>query len=301
MKNPKIFYMGLLLLVTFFWGVTFPLIKIALGFISPVSFLVIRFLASSLLLLPFVIRNRSLRRARDIRLGISAGFLLFLGYFFQTVGLNYTTASQSGIITGLYVVLLPFISLIYLKLRPDRVSVFASFLAFAGLIVMSAGDLENSGIQFGDVLTIISAVAYAFQIAYVSKYSSTLDTYVFTFYQLLSVAVFSSIFLPFMGSPFAINYFVVFTVLFTAIFAGIFAIFVSNKSLIYVEPTAAGVIFVGEPVFAAITSVIITGQELGIYTVIGGTVMIFAMFLTTFRNYLMGKRAIPVATAKIEN
>ncbi|MGC8506410.1 MAG: DMT family transporter [Thermoplasmata archaeon] len=300
MKNPKIFYMGLLLLVTFFWGVTFPLIKITLGFISPVSFLIIRFLASSVLLLPFVVRNRSLRRARDIRLGISAGFLLFLGYFFQTVGLNYTTASQSGIITGLYVVLLPIISLVYLKLRPDRVSVVASFIAFAGLIVMSAGDLGNSGIQFGDVLTIVSAVAYSFQIAYVSKYSSSLDTYVFTFYQLLSVAIFSSIFLPFMGSPFTINYSVIFTVLFTAIFAGIFAIFVSNRSLIYVEPTAAGVIFVGEPVFAAITSVMITGQELGIYTVIGGTVMIFAMFLTTFRNYLIGKKAF-TSISKIGN
>ncbi|MFG1519012.1 MAG: DMT family transporter [Thermoplasmataceae archaeon] len=290
MTNQKIFYMALLLLVTFFWGVTFPLIKITLGFVSPVSFLVIRFLVSALILLPFVIRNKSLMRSRDIKLGISAGFLLFVGYFFQTVGLNYTTASQSGIITGLYVVLLPFISLVYLKLRPDRISIMASFIAFAGLIIMSAGNLGNSGIQLGDVLTVISAVAYAFQIAYVSKYSSSLDSLVFTFYQLLSVALFSSIFLPFMSSPFTVNYFVIFTILFTAVFAGVLAIFISNRSLIYIEPTAAGVIFVGEPVFAAVTSVIITGQILGIYTVVGGTIMIFAMFITTFRNYLMGRR-----------
>jgi drug/metabolite transporter (DMT)-like permease len=292
MTNQKIFYMALLLLVTFFWGVTFPLIKITLGFVSPVSFLVIRFLVSAVILLPFVIRNKSLMRSRDIKLGISAGFLLFVGYFFQTVGLNYTTASQSGIITGLYVVLLPFISLVYLKLRPDRVSIMASFIAFAGLIIMSAGNLGNSGIQIGDVLTVISAVAYAFQIAYVSKYSSSLDSTVFTFYQLLSVALFSSIFLPFMGSPFTVNYFVIFTILFTAVFAGVFAIFISNRSLIYVEATAAGVIFVGEPVFAAVTSVVITGQVLGIYTVVGGTIMIFAMFITTFRNYLMGRRIV---------
>ncbi len=286
--NRKLFYLGMLLLVTFFWGVTFPVIKISLEYVNPVVFLILRFAISSIVMLPFLAGNHSLRRANDIKLGISAGFLLFLGYFLQTVGLQYTTSSQSGIITGIYVVLLPLISYIYLKRSPARIEVLASFVAFAGLIIMSAGSIDNPSYFFGDILTVISAVAYAFQIAFVSKYSAGLDTKVFTFYQLFSVALFSSFFLPFYLTSVVINDYVLFTLFFTAILAGVLAIFITNRSLVYVEPTAAGVIFVGEPVFAAIASVLIIGTPLGIYTLIGGTVMVLAMFMTTFDSYLRG-------------
>lgn len=296
--NRKLFYLGMLLVVTFFWGVTFPVIKISLEYMNPVVFLILRFSISSLVMLPLIARSRSLRQRNDIIRGFSAGFLLFLGYFLQTAGLQYTSSSQSGIITGIYVVLLPLVSYVYLRKFPARVEVVASFLAFGGLIIMSAGSIANPSYFLGDMLTIISAVAYTFQIAYVSKYSAGLDTGVFTFYQLLSVALFSSLFLPFYLSGVSVNGFVIFTLFFTAILAGVLAIFITNRSLAYVEPTAAGVIFVGEPVFAAMASVIIIGTPLGIYTLIGGSIMVLAMFITSFGGYLRDlsrRKALPQA------
>ena len=298
MNNQKMIYMGLILLVTFFWGVTFPLIKIALEYISPVVFLALRFSVSAIMLVPFILKSRRLLERRIARIGITAGIFLFLGYYFQTVGLEYTTAANSGIITGIYVVLLPFISFAYLKIRASKLDVVASALAFAGLFIMSASSLalKNSTVDLGDILTVICGVAYAVQIAYVSKYSGGLDSTVFTFYQILTVAVLSAVFIPtYSTALLTLNTMVVFVIVFTALFGGVLAYFITTKALIYVEPTSAGIIFVGEPIFAAISAVIIGGEVLGPLTIMGGSVMVFAMLLTSVDKYLSHRRALTVS------
>lgn len=291
MTRGKTYYLLLLLLVTFFWGITFPLIKVSLQYIGPVDFLALRFFVSAAIMLPFVL----VRKMENIRLtakySFIAGLLLFLGYYFQTVGLVYTTPAKSGIITGIYVVLLPLISYTYLRKKAGRIDVLASVVAFAGLIIMSIGSVGNAGVQFGDVLTLICAVAYAYQIAYVSKHSGEVDSVNFTFFQLLFVSVFSLIAIPtYEPYLFELNSYVIFTVVFTAFFAGILAYYVSNKALIYVEPSAAGIIFVGEPVFATLTSVVLNVEQIGIYIIAGGSLMVSAMFITTFYRYLSEKK-----------
>lgn len=297
MSNKNQFlYLALLLLVTFFWGLTFPIIKTAISFISPVLFLSFRFLVSAALLLPFL-RNRNAFSRTNMKYGIIAGSLLFIGYYFQTVGLEFTAAAKSGIITGTYVVLIPVISYFYLKKRIRRMDSIASFMAFVGLIIMSAGNVSNPQMQLGDILTLICAFGYAFQVAYVSKHSKNLDSTVFTFYQILMVGVLSTIALPTypLGHQ-VFNYYVVFAILFTAAFAGVIGYYINTKALVFVEPTTAGIIFVGEPIFAAVTSVIINKEVLGILGIIGGGVMVLAMFMTTFDKYLANRRvkkAIP--------
>lgn len=293
MNRGKTYYLLLLLLVTFFWGVTFPLIKVSLQYIGPVDFLALRFSVSAAIMLPFVLLRKGGNTRLTVRYGFIAGLLLFAGYYFQTVGLVYTTPAKSGIITGIYVVLLPLISYTYLKKRASRIDVIASVIAFAGLIIMSLSSVGDAGVQLGDILTLICAVAYAYQIAYVSKHSGEVDSVNFTFFQLLFVAVFSLIALPtYEPYLFELNTYVIFTVLFTALFAGILAYYVSNRALIYVEPSAAGIIFVGEPVFAAISSVMLNVEQIGPYIIAGGSLMVSAMFITTFYRYVSEKRAV---------
>ena len=143
--DRKILYMGLLLSVTFFWGVTFPVVKVALGYIGPGPFLALRFLAATIMLAFFVRRGKGFLAPSNIKHGMVAGFLLFIGYYFQTVGLEYTSAAASGIITGAYVVILPLMSYLYLKTKVSRVDLFASIIAFGGLILMSLGSVSNLG------------------------------------------------------------------------------------------------------------------------------------------------------------
>ena len=289
--DRKIFYMGMLLLVTFFWGVTFPVVKVALGYIGPGPFLALRFLAATIMMAFFVRRGKGFLSPTNIKHGMVAGFLLFIGYYFQTVGLEYTSAAASGIITGAYVVILPLMSYLYLKTKVSRVDLFSSIIAFGGLILMSIGSLSNLGTELGDLLTLICAVGYALQIAYVSKHSRNINSSTFTFYQIAAVTIFSTISIPFTpGGLGTVNLYVAFAIIFTAIFGSVFGYYVSTVALIYVEPTAAGIIFVAEPIFAALAAVVLAHEHLGIYVILGGAVMIMAMFLTSLDKYLKGRR-----------
>ena len=289
--EKKLFYMLMLLLVTFFWGVTFPIIKTALQYVSADAFLAFRFLIATALMGILVRKGGDFRKRRNILTGFIAGFLLFLGYYFQTVGLDYTSAAASGIITGIYVVILPLISFLFLHNKVSRMDVYASVIAFSGLIIMSVGSSAGFGSRLGDLLTLICGVAYAVQIAYVSRYSGSLNSYTFTFYQLLAVTVFSFAAIPISpGGIGTFNGYVIFALVFTAIFGSIFGYYVSTIALIYVDPAAAGVIYVGEPVFAALASVIIAHEALGISVIIGGTVMVAAMLMTSLDKYLKMKR-----------
>jgi drug/metabolite transporter (DMT)-like permease len=289
--EKKLFYMLMLLLVTFFWGVTFPIIKTALQYVSADAFLAFRFLIATALMGILVRKGGDFRKRRNILTGFTAGFLLFLGYYFQTVGLDYTSAAASGIITGIYVVILPLISFMFLHNKVSHMDVYASVIAFAGLIIMSAGSSAGFGSRLGDLLTLMCGVAYAVQIAYVSRYSGSLNSYTFTFYQLLAVTIFSFAAIPISpGGIGTFNGYVIFALVFTAIFGSIFGYYVSTIALIYVDPAAAGVIYVGEPVFAALASVIIAHEALGISVIIGGTVMVAAMLMTSLDKYLKMKR-----------
>lgn len=283
----EIKYSMLIIVSTLSWGVTFPLIKISLEYMSPVIFLSVRFGISSLLMLPFLKKPWNLSGIRE---GFIAGFFLFTGYYFQTVGLYYTTPAISGLITGLYVVLVPVISFVFLRLKVSSMDWISVMIALIGLIIISGGQLSNSSVQFGDILTLICAVGYALQMIYVARHSH-IDTVKFTFFQMLAVFAFSTLLIPSFKIYSDLTLpIVIFSVLFTAAFAGVLAYFLVNKALIYVKPEKAGIIMVSEPVFAAIFSVIITGIPLSIYTITGGSLMVAAMFLTVYDQHRIRKR-----------
>ncbi|MEM0140013.1 MAG: DMT family transporter [Ferroplasma sp.] len=282
----------MLISVVVIWGATFPIMKLSLNYISPIMLLAFRFALSAILMIPLVYRNKNLFERKNLIFGIAGGVLLFIAYYTQTVGLEYTTSSQSGLITGMYVVMLPLISLIYLKIKLNKIDVIAVIAGFSGLIIMSSLHF-NSADTFGDVLTFICAIFYAIQTAYVYKYTKFLDSMVFTFYQLLIVGVLSTIFMPFdfhfsgLEQPI-----VIFTIVFTALFASFFAILINTRALIYIEPTAAGVVYVGEPVFAVIASILILHIVPDKYVIIGGTIIVIAMLLETIYKYVQGRNSI---------
>ena len=270
-------YSFLIIIATLSWGVTFPLIKISLEYMSPVIFLAIRFLISTIVMIPFI-KNRS--DLTGLRQGFIAGFYLFLGYYFQTIGLYFTTPAISGFVTGLYIVLVPVIAYLIYRQRISKSDLSAVTLAFVGLLIITVGEVSNFSLQLGDLLTFICAVGYAMQIIYVSR-NNKLDMVKFTFFQMAAVSLYSTIAIPtFMiyfnfSSPILI-----FTIVFTAIFAGVVAYFITNKALVYVKPEKASIIMVSEPVFAAIFSVILTGIPLSYYTIGGGALMVTAMLMT---------------------
>ncbi|MCL4320122.1 MAG: DMT family transporter [Candidatus Thermoplasmatota archaeon] len=270
-------YSFLIIIATLSWGVTFPLIKISLEYMSPVIFLAIRFLISTIVMIPFI-KNRS--DLTGLRQGFIAGFFLFLGYYFQTIGLYFTTPAISGFVTGLYIVLVPVIAYLIYRQRISKSDLSAVTLAFVGLLIITVGEVSNFSLQLGDLLTFICAVGYAMQIIYVSR-NNKLDMVKFTFFQMAAVSLYSTIAIPTFKIYFNFSSpILIFTIAFTAIFAGVVAYFITNKALVYVKPEKASIIMVSEPVFAAIFSVILTGIPLSYYTIGGGALMVIAMLMT---------------------
>ena len=270
-------YSFLIIIATLSWGVTFPLIKISLEYMSPVIFLAIRFLISTIVMIPFI-KNKS--DFTGLKQGFIAGFYLFLGYYFQTIGLYFTTPAISGFVTGLYIVLVPVIAYLIYRQRISKSDLSAVTLAFVGLLIITVGEVSNFSLQLGDLLTFICAVGYAMQIIYVSR-NNKLDMVKFTFFQMAAVSLYSTIAIPTFKIYFNFSSpILIFTIVFTAIFAGVVAYFITNKALVYVKPEKASIIMVSEPVFAAIFSVILTGIPLSYYTIGGGALMVTAMLMT---------------------
>jgi drug/metabolite transporter (DMT)-like permease len=144
-----------LLLTTLIWGATFPATKAVLTQIAPIPFLFVRFLLGAILVAGVLLSMR--RRVRSdapvLKLAAIATIFLYLGYLLQTIGLRYTTASNSAFITALYVVFVP------LFLRRFGVRIWASAaLAIAGLWLLVNPTVQ---LNLGDVLTLGCAMAFA--------------------------------------------------------------------------------------------------------------------------------------------
>ena len=96
----------LLTTVAFFWGTTFVLVKDALRDITPINFIQLRFIGTfilALVILRWFYRQSSMKELLFNKYGWFLGFLLYLSYFFQTIGLVYTTPSKAAFVTGMQI------------------------------------------------------------------------------------------------------------------------------------------------------------------------------------------------------
>lgn len=176
-----------LLLTTVIWGATFPATKAALDQIPPLSFLLLRFLLGTLLvLLWFVVCRRQLHRDRAVlRASALATVFLFLGYLLQTVGLRYTSASNSAFLTALYVIFVPMI-----LMRMDRRVVSATAIAVIGLWLLVKPD---TSMNLGDLMTLGCAVAFAGHIICLERFTRLVDAPSLFVWQMVAMTV---LFLP---------------------------------------------------------------------------------------------------------
>jgi drug/metabolite transporter (DMT)-like permease len=158
-----------LLLTTFIWGATFPATKAVLEQIPPFSFLFLRFLLGALLVGGGYLlwRLRLHREPAVLRASAIATCWLFLGYVLQTVGLRYTSASNSAFITALYVVIVPLI-----LRRFDRRVWFATGIATVGLWLLVKPSASGN---LGDLLTLGCALAFAAHIACLERFTREVD------------------------------------------------------------------------------------------------------------------------------
>jgi len=260
--------------VSVIWGATFPLVKESLLYISPFGFIALRFLLGASFLMLFYFRTVS--RHRDaIRPALILSVFLFLGYAFQTVGLKYTTSSNAGFITGLYVVFTPLFSYFTVKERITWKVGAALGISLTGLYLLSGA----SGFNYGDILEFLCAIAYAVHVALIGKFSREYDAATLTILQLFFVFFYSTLFWGGEGFSITLSPLMVFGVIFTGIFATAIGILMQVHGQKHISPSRAAIIFTTEPVFAGIFSYIFLGETFGVLGAVGAAMILIAMLL----------------------
>ncbi len=172
-----------LLLTTLIWGATFPATKAVLEQIPPLSFLFLRFSAGAMLVCLglVILKRRLLRDPRLLQASAIATGWLFLGYIFQTVGLRYTTASNSAFITALYVVFVPLI----MRRFGSRIWVAAA-VATTGLWFLVKPAVS---MNMGDLLTLGCAITFAGHIACLERFTREVDAASLFTWQMIAMSV----------------------------------------------------------------------------------------------------------------
>ena len=257
--------------VTAVWGSTFVLVRDAVAQVPPFAFVAYRFLAAALLLAAIRPRlalggpERERGRGRGLGLGplgagVAIGVALFCGYGFQTVGLQYTTASNAGFITGLSVVLTPLLGAVLLRQAPGRWPVTGACLAAVGLAFLSLQRLE---VRRGDALVLGCAFAFAAHILLLGRYAPRLDTYRLAVVQLATAGLLALAWAAVAGDlvvPATAEVWVALAITSVAASAGAFLI--QTRAQREVSPTRTAVILTMEPVFAGLFGFLLAGERL---------------------------------------
>ena len=262
------------------WGSTFAMQKDVLTRMNGYDFLGIRFAIAGIVAAAVFWKN--LRRADfgTWRRGIILGLLYAAAQEVQTIGLALTSASVTGFLTGLYVVLTPVVVLLIFGVNQPRRMWFAVALAGVGLAVMS---LRGFSIGFGETIVLASAVMYAFHVAYIERYVEGRDPAALTAIQMIALGVVCLAFAVPEGidlptGPLAVRDWVV--IVYMAVGTGLISLLLQTWAQARMSATQAAVVMTGEPVFAAIFAVLLINETLTPRTLIGGGLIVGAMLLS---------------------
>jgi len=260
------------------WGATFFMVKDALDHVSPLGLLGYRFLAAALLMLPILAVQKK-QPFQGVTGGLVLGGFLWLIYVPQTVGLMYTTASNSGFITGLFIVFVPLFSFMFLKKLPSGIRLVAVLLALAGLWVLTGG-LHD--VNRGDVMTLLAAMGYAAHILLADRYMKRgADPVVLSFQQFLVLGALSMVTAPLAGVSLTVrDSSVSWVILFLAIFPTITAFLIQLVAQRFTTPVKVALIFSMEPVFAAVFAWTLGGEPFVAHRALGGVMIVCAMILS---------------------
>jgi len=181
--NPAVPALVALIFVTAVWGVTFVQVKDAVALYPLFAFLALRFAIATLTLAPPGVRRlHSLGRA-GWAAGAFAGALLGAGYALQTAGLERTSVSSTGFITGMYVVLTPLLALVLFRSRVGVSAWIGVGLATAGLALLAG---IHGGSVVGDLLVLAGSAVYSLQIVLMERYAPRYDAIAFTLVEMVT-------------------------------------------------------------------------------------------------------------------
>jgi drug/metabolite transporter (DMT)-like permease len=253
--------LAVLLGVTAVWGVTFVQVKDAVAIYPLFAFLALRFaVAGCTLAVPGAARIRSLGRG-GIRAAALAGSLLGAGYVLQTAGLERTTVSRAGFVTGMYVVLTPLLGLAIFRVHVSAAAWGGVLLATVGLALLSG---VHGGAVAGDLLVLGGAAVYSLQIVLMERFAPRYDALAFTLVEMLAAFAGLLVVAVALGQLSLPHGWTVWgALLVTGVFASALAFLAQTWAQRRASATQTALAFSLEPVWAAVFGFSLAGDRLG--------------------------------------
>ena len=280
MKIKVFLYLGLLA-TTAVWGGAFLVMKDSLVRQDVYSFLASRFILAAAFMLIYKPKSLSGLNRKFVKRAILIGLLLCSGFIFQTFGLTQTTVSNTGFITGLYLVFTPLISWLLLKREIFKVQWLAVLVATIGLYFISYNGIS---VGFGEILVLISALLFALQIVALGEWSDGENTYALTLIQILVSAVIFFIFSLKDGFRLPPDNAVWTAVFYTAFFATFLGFLIQTKAQSVMSATVAGVLLAMETPFALFFGLYFDNDPITFRIISGGTLVLIAMALVIWSD-----------------
>src|SRR5579859_6021421 len=253
---------------TILWGSTFVVVKNSLDHSSVFLFLALRFtFAAAMMAIWRPAVFRSVER-EEVFAGMRLGFFMFGGYAFQTAGLQYTTASNSGFVTGSSVVLVPLLFALFWGHRLTAWVYTGALAAGFGLYYLTIPTEGVAHLNRGDVLTFVAAASYAVHIILVGEYTRQHSASALSVLQVISCAglswLMTGIAAAIRWQPvrFDLGWPLITGVVVCAVFATAVAFSIQLWAQQYTTPGHAAILFTLEPVFAVLTSYVFLGERL---------------------------------------
>jgi drug/metabolite transporter (DMT)-like permease len=283
-SQKRIFAIISLILTTVLWGTSFIITKNITEEIPIFFYIGLRFAIALIGFIPFFPHLKYLNK-QIVVMSLGTGMLYFFGFAIQTIGLQTTTAGKTGFITGLSVIVVPFIAWLGFKKPINKRIWIAVVLSVAGMsFLLLEGE---SGIIIGDLIVIVCAFFWAFYIIYNDRFVRRVDIYSYSIIQIVVICgtgfIFSLLIKESYGNlSFSLPFW--FAMIYMGIVVMTLSILFQNWSQQYISATQTAIIFSLEPVFAVLFDFLIGGVILSILGWIGCGLIFIAIIIVVLKN-----------------
>ena len=271
-----------LIIATALWGSSFAITQVVVTQMDLISGMFARSLIAVTVL--FLIRPKSVIKINksDFKNASVIGIFLGSGYLLQSWGLQYTTATASGFIAGMFVVFTPLVGALIFRDRIRGITWLAIVVAVFGLGIMT---LRGVGFGFGESITLVTALMWSLQITFLSRWGRPEIAWAVTTIQMLVVAVMSLVLAAALGTLELPPSSLWDELVYLGAGAGALALLLQTWGQAQVSAVRAAIIFTLEPVWGAIFSVIIVADVITPPIAIGGALIISAMLISEYGAY----------------
>ena len=276
------------------WGLTFVMVQDAIALLPTMAFLAYRFLPAALVVA--LVFHRQLRSlpATGWRAGMAMGVFLTAGYVFQTLGLEQTTASNAGFITGMMVVFTPLLGAVFLAERMPAVAWAAAGVSVLGLFLLS-----GAGSDFqarGDGLVLLCALAFAGHILVTSRAVGKYDVGALVAVQLAVCGIVCLAIAALAGDLEAPEGATVWSALIvTSLVASALAFFIQSYAQQRASPARTALILASEPAFAGFFGWLLADERLSALALVGAGLILAAIVAVELVPRLRPPRPLPEA------